>query len=72
MEYIQVIVLQEKLAEKEREIQTLRETLQQQPKSPIVEDKAVSPPTENPQLPKDEMIISADAECWDERDHTVS
>ena len=58
MEYIQVIVLQEKLAEKERQIETLKETLQQ-PRSPLVEDKAVSPPTEKP---KDEMIISTDAE----------
>lgn len=56
---IQVIVLQEKLAEKDREIQILKETLQQ-PKSPMVEDKADSPPTEK--QPEDEMIVSADAE----------
>ncbi|KAG7023112.1 FKBP12-interacting protein of 37 kDa [Cucurbita argyrosperma subsp. argyrosperma] len=55
-----VIVLQEKLAEKDRELQILKETLEQ-PKSPIVEDdKADSPPTEN--LPKDEAMISGDAE----------
>ncbi|CAK9309357.1 unnamed protein product [Citrullus colocynthis] len=51
-----VMVLQEKLAEKDHELQILKETLQQ-PKSPIVEDKVDSPPTEN-----DEAIISADAE----------
>ena len=63
---IQVIVLQEKLAEKDRELQILKETLEQ-PKSPIVEDdKADSPPTEN--LPKDEAMISGDAESWDQID----
>lgn len=54
---MQVMVLQEKLAEKDHELQILKETLQQ-PKSPILEDKVNSPPpTEN-----DEAIISGDAE----------
>lgn len=62
---MQVIVLQEKLAEKDRELQSLKETLQQ-PNSPMVEDKVDSPPTEK--QPKDEATISGDAESWDQID----
>ncbi|XP_022968876.1 FKBP12-interacting protein of 37 kDa-like isoform X1 [Cucurbita maxima] len=53
------IVLQEKLAEKDRELQSFKEALQQS-KSPTVENKVDSPPAEKP--PKDEVVISGDAE----------
>lgn len=51
--------MQEKLAEKDRELQSFKEALQQ-PRSPTVENKVDSPPAEKP--PKDEVVISGDAE----------